>query len=136
MNAVSAATEPVRARALALPVARWAALVAIVGIAISPPLVNLAAAIMLCAFAASPDAGARLRRVWREPFGRAIAILLGVLALAALFSTAPLPHALAALWGWRPLLFASSRSLCSTTRASSALSLPCWSPSPCWPCWC
>ena len=104
MNAVSAATEPVRARALALPVARWAALVALVGTAISPPLVNLAAAIMLCAFAVSPDAGARLRRVWREPFGRAIGILLGVLALAALFSAAPLPHALAALWGWRSLL--------------------------------
>jgi O-antigen ligase len=42
--------------------------------------------------------------VWREPFGRAIVILLAVLALAALFSTAPLPQAFAAWWGWRSLL--------------------------------
>ena len=101
---MSAVTGPAGARALALPVARGAALVAVVGTAISPPLVNLAGAIMLCAFAAVPDAGARLRRVWREPFGRAIVVLLAVLALAAVFSAAPLPQALAALWGWRSLL--------------------------------
>ena len=101
---MSAVTGPAGARALALPVARGAALVAVVGTAISPPLVNLAGAIMLCAFAAVPDAGARLRRVWREPFGRAIVVLLAVLALAAVFSAAPLPQAFAALWGWRSLL--------------------------------
>ena len=104
ISAMSAATEPARVRPLALPIARGAALLAVVATAISPPLVNLAGFVMLCAFAFVPDAGARLQQVWREPFGRAIVILLAVLALAAVFSAAPLPQAFAAWWGWRSLL--------------------------------
>lgn len=90
--------------ARALLWARSGAIVAFIGTLITPPLANLGLALLLFGFARLPSARARLRAVLREPLPRAALVLLAVLALATLWSSAPWPARLSHLWTWRTLL--------------------------------
>lgn len=97
-------SSPTRQR-VALAVARGGVVAALWGTAFSPPVTNVGLGLALLAFLCLPDALARLRTVLALPVVRAALVLLGVLALAMLWSDAPWRHRLHTLWGWRPLLW-------------------------------
>ncbi len=100
------ATAPVgagRERRL-LSAARGAAAVALVGAMFSPPLANVAAFAMLLSFALLPSARTRLSQVLAQPMGRAAMLLWAALAVAMLWSDAPLMERIRDWWDWRPLL--------------------------------
>jgi O-antigen ligase len=91
----------------ALVATRAAALLVVIGAMSSPPLANVAAALMLVAFVFVRDAWARLRRVLAEPLGRGVLLLVGALALGmgiALARGLPVQVALGGVNGWRHLL--------------------------------
>jgi len=88
----------------AISTARGAAAVALIGILVSPPLTNAAAAVMLIAFALAPSAGARLKAALRQPLGMATVVLFAFLAMAMLWSIAPWRQALSSWGSWRYLI--------------------------------
>ncbi len=96
---VAAARE---ARALAW--SRGGAIVAFIGAFTVPTIANLGVAALVIGFAFLPSAGARLRAVLRGPLPRAALVLLAVMALATLWSSAPWRVRADHLWGWRTLL--------------------------------
>lgn len=87
-----------------LTLARSGAIVAFIGAFTSPPLASLGLLLLLAGFVMLPSAIVRLRAVLREPLPRAALLLLGVLALAMTWGSAPWTDRLRHLWGWRPLL--------------------------------
>lgn len=88
----------------ALASARTAAVAVPIFALFSPPLANAAAVILLVSFALLPSAGERLRAAWAQPVVPAALLLLAVLALAALWSEAPLALRWKYWWDWRVLL--------------------------------
>jgi O-antigen ligase len=76
--------SPGRAR-WALPLARWAALVVVIGAGVTPPLLNIALGVLVIAFFALPDWAARLAGLRRQPMFAGWAVLVAVLVLAALW---------------------------------------------------
>lgn len=88
----------------AISTARGAAAIALIGLLVSPPLTNAAAAVMLIAFALAPSARVRLTSALRQPLGSATVILMVVLAMAMLWSIAPWRQALSAWTSWRYLI--------------------------------
>lgn len=100
MSAASAA----RRERIALSVARFAALAALLGAFASPPLTNVASVVLLVAFLALPSAAQRFGSALGSPLGRAAALLLAVLALAMLWSDAAWAARWHAWWNWRSLL--------------------------------
>jgi O-antigen ligase len=87
-----------------LAVARFSAAVALIGAFTSPPLANLAALTLLLSFALLPSARQRLRAALAPPLVRAALLLLAALAVAMLWSEAPLVMRWRAWFDWRPLL--------------------------------
>ncbi len=87
-----------------LPVARWAAVVTMIGALLSPPLANAGALLVLVSFALLPSARQRLRAALALPLVRAALLVLAVLAAAMLWSEAPLALRLKYWWDWRTLL--------------------------------
>jgi O-antigen ligase len=69
-------------REVALTTARVAAIVALIGTVLSPPLANVAAVVLVFAFLSMPDAFERLRRVLAAPLGRAVLVFVAVLLWA------------------------------------------------------
>jgi O-antigen ligase len=102
----AAVAPPASGRARwSLAVTRAAALAVLIGAVTSPPLAVLAAVFMLLGFALLPDALARLRRVLREPLGRAWLLFVATLLVAFAVGLARDPaSALRGLWDWRHLL--------------------------------
>jgi len=92
----------------ALLVTRVAAIVVVLGAIVSPPVANLAAALMFGAFFFSCPTGApRLQAVWASRLGKGVVVFIAALALATLvaaFSPQGLAGALPHLFGWRTLL--------------------------------
>ena len=88
----------------ALVIARAAAALVAIGAFTSPPLANVAAAVMLLAFAAAPSMRMRVRSAWRQPLGKAAIAFLAILLLSILWTAAPLPVALQEWIGWRHFL--------------------------------
>lgn len=91
----------------ALVATRIAALLVAIGAMSSPPVANVAAVLMLVAFAFVGDAWARLRRVLAEPLGRGVLLLAAALALGVVVALArglPVQVALGGVYGWRHLL--------------------------------
>lgn len=99
MNAASSRRET-----MALSVARGATTVALCGIGLSPPLVNIGVFVALLAFLVVPSAPHRLAEVLRLPLARAALVLFGVLVLATLWSDAAWAHRIDILVDWRTLL--------------------------------
>ena len=87
----------------ALTVARGAVAVALAGTAFSPPLTHVGLFVLLLAFPLIPAARERLLHALRTPLARAALALLGVLAIAMLWSNAPWPHRIDVLADWRTL---------------------------------
>jgi O-antigen ligase len=83
--------------------ARWAGIVAVCTVMISPPLANGAMAVMLILLFASGQAGARLAQACRQPLGIATLGLIGVIAVAMLWADAPWSERWASFWSWRKL---------------------------------
>lgn len=92
----------------ALATARVAAIVALIGAVISPPLTNVFGLVLLVALALVPDATGRLRRVLAEPLGRGVLVLAGGLLFAFFVGlaqgTSTPSAAFEVLRDWRPLL--------------------------------
>src|SRR4051812_4394705 len=88
-----------------VPVARWLLVAAFLGLLVTPPLSNLFQLLLIALFVVSGELRRRLASHWRQPlvFG-ALAFFLMV-ALAALYGTAPAREGLAAVITWRKLLF-------------------------------
>ncbi|MCU0951184.1 MAG: O-antigen ligase family protein [Burkholderiaceae bacterium] len=90
---------------IALATAQAAALAVLIGAAASPPLASAASLLMLLAFAALPDAPARMRRVLAEPLGRGWLVFVVALLVGFAVGLARTPStALHGLWDWRHLL--------------------------------
>lgn len=87
-----------------LALARAAATLALIGALFAPAVANLASLLLLLSVALLPSARTRLRAVLALPLGRATLLLLAVLAVAMLWSEAPLKKRIDAWWDWRPLL--------------------------------
>jgi O-antigen ligase len=107
--AMTALAQPMPAyAATALTTARVAAIVALIGATLSPPLANVAAGVMLIALALVPDAWERLRRVLAEPLGRGVLVLAAALlfacAVGIVGGTSTLSAAMEDLRSWRTLL--------------------------------
>jgi O-antigen ligase len=91
----------------ALQVTRGAAIGVAIGAALSPPVANLAAAIMAIAFLCVPDWRARLRGFTASWIGKGVQVYAAALVLATVvgaFNPQGLAGALAHLFGWRTLL--------------------------------
>lgn len=91
----------------ALVATRIAALLVAIGAMSSPPVANVAAVLMLVAFAFVGDARARLARVLAEPLGRGVLLLAVALAFGVVVALArgmPSQVALGGVYGWRHLL--------------------------------
>jgi O-antigen ligase len=91
----------------ALRTARVAAIGVALGAVVSPPLANLAAAIVLGAFFFIPDRRERLRRALAAPLGKGVLVFGAALLLATVvgsFGPQGVAVALAELAGWRTLL--------------------------------
>ncbi len=99
-----AAVAPSSRERRALAVARAAAVLVAIGAVFSPPLANAAAVVLLVSFALLPSAGARLRTAWTQPVVPAALLVLAALALATLWSEAPLALRWKYWWDWRVLL--------------------------------
>lgn len=97
------ASRLVRERRL-LAAARWAAVATMIGALVSPIMANLAALILLVSFALLPSARLRLQAALALPLVRAALLVLAVLAVAMLWSEAPLALRLQYWWDWRTLL--------------------------------
>jgi O-antigen ligase len=100
----AAPSRALRRDAALVGTVRWALVAVAIGAFVSPPVANLAGAIALLAFVAAPSAGRRARAVWAQPIGRATVLLIAVFAASTLWSAAPWPERLSALWNWRALL--------------------------------
>ena len=87
-----------------LAVARAAAVTILIGALMSPPLANIGAFVLLVSFALLPSARQRLAVAMALPVARAALLMLAVLAVAMLWSDAPLAQRLRAWGDWRPLL--------------------------------
>jgi O-antigen ligase len=87
-----------------LSVARGAAITALIAALVSPPFANVAAAVLLASVLLLPSLRQRLGAVLALPVVRAALLLLAVLAVAMLWSEAPLGARWKAWWDWRPLL--------------------------------
>jgi O-antigen ligase len=95
------------ADAPALQVARIAAIGVAIGAALSPPLANLSAAVMIGAFFFTPDWRARVRRVYVSRLGKGVLVFIAALLLAAVvgaFSPQGGKAAFSQLTSWRTLL--------------------------------
>ena len=79
-------------------------LLATVGCFTSPPVTNIAAALGLIALFFIPGTWNALRAAAARPMGRSVLVLLAVMALAMLWSDAPLARRFGEWWRWRPLL--------------------------------
>jgi O-antigen ligase len=86
-----------------IEVARWSAIVAACSVMISPPLANAAMALMLIGLLASGQALPRLRHACAQPLGIATLMLIGVIAVAMLWSDVPWRDRATAFWSWRKL---------------------------------
>jgi len=95
--------SPARER-LVLALTRGAAVTAMIGALLSPPMANAGALAVLSFFAFLPSAPQRMRAALALPLVRAALLLLAVLALAMLWSDAPLGLRLKYWWDWRTLL--------------------------------
>ncbi|HTT13114.1 MAG TPA: O-antigen ligase family protein [Burkholderiaceae bacterium] len=90
----------------ALRVARAAAIGVAIGAVLSPPLANLAAAILVIAFFFVPDWRARLRAFAGSVLGKGVLVFAAALALATivgLFNPQSVRDVLLHLFGWRTL---------------------------------
>ncbi|HXY22021.1 MAG TPA: O-antigen ligase family protein [Burkholderiaceae bacterium] len=79
-------------------------LLAAVGCFTSPPVTNIGAALGLIVLFFIPGAWIALRATAAGPMGRSVLALLAVMALAMLWSDAPLARRFGEWWSWRPLL--------------------------------
>jgi O-antigen ligase len=84
--------------------ARRLFLLAAIGSFTAPPLANVAAGLGLLAWALAPGALDRTRALAATPAARAVALFLGVMAVAMLWADAPWGRRLGEWWSWRPLL--------------------------------
>jgi O-antigen ligase len=96
-------TLPSPRSAKLIDAARWAGIVTLVTVMISPPLANAAMAIMVILLVASGEAGPRLRQACTQPLGVATLLLVGVIGLAMLWAQAPWSERWASFWSWRKL---------------------------------
>ena len=87
-----------------LALGRGAAVAALIGALVSPPLVNVATLVLLVSVLLLPSARVRLQRLLAMPVAQATLLLLAVLAVATLWSAAPWVDRWKAWWDWRPLL--------------------------------
>jgi O-antigen ligase len=102
MNPSSAfLAAPAQGNARLVNAARWSAIAAICTVMISPPLANVAMALMLILLLASGQAGARLRHACSQPLGVATLLLIGVIAVAMLWAPVPWNDRWASFWSWR-----------------------------------
>ena len=105
MAAVDSAARSAVPGAPRLAVARGAAVIVLIGALLSPPLANLAAFVLLVAFVLLfPTARRSLAEAIGRPVAFAALLMLAVLAVAMLWSEAPLVQRLRAWGDWRPLL--------------------------------
>ena len=97
---------------------------AAIGSVSSPPVANIAVGLALIAFFIAPAPWERLRAAARQPWGRGILLLLGVLAVAMLWTQdAPWAKRFGVLWSWRPWLIALiGTSLFSTPESKDRFS--------------
>jgi O-antigen ligase len=84
-----------------IEVARWSTIVAACAVMISPPLANVAMALMLIGLLASGQAWLRLRHACSQPLGLAALALVGVIAAAMLWADVPWIERGASFWSWR-----------------------------------
>jgi O-antigen ligase len=104
MNALTVDSGNAAARgARWLEAARWATVVAVCSVMVSPPLANAAMAAMLVGLLASGQAGPRLRQACMQPLGVATLMLLAVISAAMLWSDVPWGERWTAFWSWRKL---------------------------------
>jgi O-antigen ligase len=84
-----------------IEVARWSTIVAACAVMVSPPLANVAMALMLIGLLASGQAWPRLRHACSQPLGVATLVLVGVIAVAMLWADVPWVERGASFWSWR-----------------------------------
>jgi O-antigen ligase len=96
-----AARATVRFDIWAISVARFAAVWTAIGAFVVTGLASAAAGIMVLALLAAPSRWARLKHAFWQPLGQATLLMIGVLALAMLWSPLPLKPLLREWVGWR-----------------------------------
>jgi O-antigen ligase len=95
--------EPARA-ARWLNVARWAAIVAVCAVPLSPPVANVGMGITLLALLGSGAAWPRLQAACRQPLALGALAVLAIVALGMLWAEVPWRARWDAWWSWRKLL--------------------------------
>ena len=103
MSAALLANDPVMPGSRWIELARWSTIVAACSVIISPPLANVAMALMLVGLLASGQALPRLQQACRQPLGMATLALVGVVAIAMLWADVPWRVRGVAFWTWRKL---------------------------------
>jgi len=83
--------------------ARWAAIVGVCGVMVSPPLGNTAIVVMLVCFFVSGQSSKRLRQAIRQPLAVGAAAVVVVVAAGMLWSNVPWAERLQAFYTWRRL---------------------------------
>jgi len=86
-------------------VARWLLVAAFLGLLITPPLSNLFQLLLVALFVVSGELRRRVVARWRQPLVLGALAFLLMVAIAAMYGTAPARVALAAVITWRKLLF-------------------------------
>jgi len=100
-DAVGASSAVVSSRWI--DAARWAAIVGVCAVMVSPPLGNAAIVVMLVCFFASGQSMARLRQAVGHPLAIGAAAVVIVVAAGMLWSNVPWTERLQAFYTWRRL---------------------------------